>query len=268
MGKLYTTMAAFTAVAFAMGALVNIFNDIPNPIGAIILAGSISLLLYVISQCVVVLSKSTFAKKSLDKIIDSVMILTTVAFIMGGMIAAFGNIENPGGAITLALSISILLGAISACVILLSKATFGNKNIKKISITVGLLAVIAAGLTAVIGKFSKMTDPKSVLPLVVGVSILLGAITGACLLLQFAGKIAPEAILSVAILGALASGLGVMLGLLLSSTGQVEGAITAAVAISTMVWLSLLPAYSWVSLERSESLVLLALGYLPFWLLR
>ena len=235
MGKLYTTMAAFTAVAFAMGALVSIFNDIQNPIGAIVLAGSVSLLLYVISQCVVVLSKSTFANKSLDKIIDSIMILTTVAFIMGGMIAAFGNIENPGGAITLALSASILLGAISACVILLSKATFGNKNIKKISITVGLLAIIAAGLTAVIGKFSKMTDPKSVLPLVVGVSILLGAITGACLLLQFAGKIAPEAMLSVAILGALASGLGVMLGLLLSSTGQVEGAITAAVAISTMV---------------------------------
>lgn len=235
MGKLYTTMAAFTAVAFAMGALVSIFNDIQNPIGAIVLAGSVSLLLYVISQCVVILSKSTFANKSLDKIIDSVKILTTVAFIMGVMIAAFGNIENPGGAITLALSVSILLGAISACVILLSKATFGNKNIKKISITVGLLAVIAAGLTAVVGKFSGMTDPKSVLPLVIGVSILLGAITGACLLLQFAGKIAPEAILSVAILGALASGLGVMLGLLLSSTGQVEGAITAAVAISTMV---------------------------------
>lgn len=235
MGKLYTTMAAFTAIAFAMGALVSIFNDIQNPIGAIVLAGSVSLLLYVISQCVVVLSKSTFANKSLDKIIDSVKILTTVAFILGGMIAAFGNIENPGGAITLALSVSILLGAISACVILLSKATFGNKNIKKISITVGLLAVIAAGLTAVVGKFSGMTDPKSVLPLVVGVSILLGAITGACLLLQFAGKIAPEAILSVAILGALASGLGVMLGLLLSSTGQVEGAITAAIAISTMV---------------------------------
>jgi tape measure domain-containing protein len=235
MGKLYTTMAAFTAIAFAMGVLVSIFNDIQNPIGAIILAESVSLLLYVISQCAVVLSKSTFANKSLDKIIDSVMILTTVAFIMGGMIAAFGNIENPGGAITLALSVSILLGAISACVILLSKTTFGNKNIKKISITVGLLAVIAAGLTAVVGKFSGMTDPKSVLPLVVGVSILLGAITGACLLLQFAGKIAPEAILSVSILGALAIGLGTMLGLLLSSTGQVEGAITAAVAISTMV---------------------------------
>lgn len=235
MGKLYTTMAAFTAVAFAMGALVKVFNDIQNPIGAIVLAGSVSLLLYVISQCVVILSKSTFANKSLDKIVDSVMILTTVAFIMGGMIAAFGNIENPGGAITLALSVSILLGAISACVILLSKATFGNKNIKKISITVGLLAVIAAGLTAVVGKFSGMTDPKSVLPLVIGVSILLGAITGACLLLQFAGKIAPEAILSVSILGALAIGLGTMLGLLLSSVGQVEGAITAAVAISTMV---------------------------------
>ena len=235
MGKLYTTMVAFTAVAFAMGALVKIFNDIQNPIGAIVLAGTVSLLLYAISQCVVVLSKSTFANKSLDKIVDSVMILTVVAFLMGGMIAAFGNIKNPGGAITLALSVSILLGAISACVILLSKATFGNKNIKKISITVGLLAVIAAGLTAVVGKFSGMTDPKSVLPLVIGVSILLGAITGACLLLQFAGKIAPEAILSVAILGALASGLGVMLGLLLSSTGQVEGAITAAVAISTMV---------------------------------
>lgn len=235
MGKLYTTMAAFTAVSFAMGALVSIFNDIPNPIGAIVLAGSVSLLLYVISQCVVVLSKSTFANKSLDKIIDSVMILTTVAFIMGGMIAAFGNIENPGGAITLALSVSILLGAISACVILLSQSTFGNKNIKKISITVGLLAVIAAGLTAVIGKFSGMTDPKSVLPLAIGVSILLGAITGACLLLQFAGKIAPEAMLSVAILGTLAIGLGGMLGLLISSTGQVEGAITAAIAISTMV---------------------------------
>lgn len=235
MGKLYTTMAAFTVVAVAMGVLVKVFNDIQNPIGAVVLAGAVSLLLYAISQCVVVLSKSTFANKSLDKIIDSVMILTTVAFIMGGMIAAFGNIENPGGAITLALSVSVLLGAISACVILLSKATFGNKNIKKISITVGLLAIIAAGLTAVIGKFSKTTDPKSVLPLVVGVSILLGAITGACLLLQFAGKIAPEAMLSVAILGALASGLGVMLGLLLSSTGQVEGAITAAVAISTMV---------------------------------
>lgn len=235
MGKLYTTMAAFTAVAFAMGALVYIFNDIPNPIGAIVLAGSVSLLLYAISQCVVVLSKSTFANKSLDKIIDSVMILTTVAFIMGGMIAAFGNIENPGGALTLALSVSILLGAISACVILLSQSTFGNKNIKKISITVGLLAVIAAGLTAVVGTFSGMTDPKSVLPLAIGVSILLGAITGACLLLQFAGKIAPEAMLSVAILGTLAGGLGVMLGLLLSSTGQVEGAITAAVAISTMV---------------------------------
>ena len=235
MGKLYTTMAAFTVVAVAMGALVKVFNDIQNPIGAVVLAGAVSLLLYAISQCVVVLSKSTFANKSLDKIIDSVMILTTVAFILGGMIAAFGNIENPGGAITLALSVSILLGAISACVILLSKATFGNKNIKKISITVGLLAVIAAGLTAVVGKFSGMTDSKSVLPLVVGASILLGAITGACLLLQFAGKIAPEAILSVAILGALASGLGVMLGLLLSSTGQVEGAITAAVAISTMV---------------------------------
>ena len=235
MGKLYTTMVTFTVVAVAMGALVKVFNDIQNPIGAVVLAGSVSLLLYAISQCVVVLSKSTFANKSLDKIIDSVMILTTVAFIMGGMIAAFGNIENPGGALTLALSVSILLGAISACVILLSQSTFGNKNIKKISITVGLLAVIAAGLTAVVGTFSGMTDPKSVLPLAIGVSILLGAITGACLLLQFAGKIAPEAMLSVAILGTLAGGLGVMLGLLLSSTGQVEGAITAAVAISTMV---------------------------------
>ena len=235
MGKLYTTMATFTVVAVAMGALVKVFNDIQNPIGAVVLAGSVSLLLYAISQCVVVLSKSTFANKSLNKIIDSVMILTTVAFIMGGMIAAFGNIENPGGALTLALSVSILLGAISACVILLSQSTFGNKNIKKISITVGLLAVIAAGLTAVVGTFSGMTDPKSVLPLAIGVSILLGAITGACLLLQFAGKIAPEAMLSVAILGTLAIGLGGMLGLLLSSVGQVNGAITAAVAISTMV---------------------------------
>lgn len=235
MGKLYTTMVAFTAVAFAMGALVKIFNDIQNPIGAVVLAGTVSLLLFAISQCVVILSKSTFANKSLDKIVDSVMILTVVAFLMGGMIAAFGDIKNPGGAITLALSVSILLGAISACVILLSKATFGNKNIKKMSITVGLLGVIAAGLAAVVAKFSGMTDPKSVLPLVLGVSILLGAITGACLLLQFAGGISGPAILSVAILGTLAIGLGAMLGLLLSSTGQIEGGIGAAVAISTMV---------------------------------
>lgn len=235
MGKLYTTMVAFTAVAFAMGALVKIFNDIQNPIGAIVLAGTVSLLLYAISQCVVVLSKSTFANKSLDKIVDSVMILTVVAFLMGGMIAAFGNIENPGGALTLALSVSILLGAISACVILLSQTTFGNKNIKKMSITVGLLGVIAAGLSVVVAKFSGMTDPKSVLPLVLGVSILLGAITGACLLLQFAGEISGPAILSVAILGTLAIGLGTMLGLLISAVGPMDGAISAALAISTLV---------------------------------
>ena len=153
----------------------------------------------------------------------------TVVVALLGLVLAMMSALNTQSAITNALAISILLGVMTAALLLLQLV--GPTALLGV-VSLAALTLVVAGLGLVLAMMSAL-DTQNAIINATALSILLGVMTAALLLLQFVG---PTALLGIVSLGALTIVVG-LLGLVLAMMSKLDtqNAIVNATALSILL---------------------------------
>ena len=181
------------------------------------IAASISLVLLALSTACVILSHMSDSLK-LGEILPTVIVLGLIAAGIGYLLAHLSSLVV-GSTLEIATSISLVLLALStACVIL---SHMGSLKLGEVLPTVIVLGLIAAALGYVLVALSKM-DPGPSIEIAASLSLLLIAMSAACLILSKIGPMVGGAALAVLVLAefvAVITGLIVGIGALTKIDG-------------------------------------------------
>ena len=132
----------------------------------------------------------------------SIAVMAVVVAALGGILVAISKWSDPSTLIPSAEALSLLMAALSISFFIISKAkTVSTSTIGALAgivLITGLLGVMLAGL-------SKLTDPNTVMPVTLSLSIMLGTFVAALTVLSLVGPIASGAVAGLAALGLVVS---------------------------------------------------------------
>ncbi len=128
----------------------------------------------------------------------TIVIMAAIVAALGGVLVAISKWSDPNALIPSAEALSLLMGALSVSLLIISQA-------KSVSASaLGALAglVVIAGLVGlVLAGLSQITDPNTVMPVTISLSIMLGTFVVALTVLSLVGPIASGAVAGLEALG-------------------------------------------------------------------
>lgn len=178
--------------------------------------GSLSLLMIALSSMMVILSK---ASKGTSIAFKQIIPMMGVMVGLAAILAALSLIPNPNGLIPISISLSILLGTLVAAMTVLSMiGPMANRAI----VPAMLMGVVIGELALILAALSFLPKIDTLLPTAKALSILLIALSAACILLIPIGLTGPAAVI-----GALAlAGVVAVLGVVAISIGELMNYIS------------------------------------------
>ena len=216
--KVVKTLGTLIVLTLLIGALGYLIVDLAkmNPGPTLEIAASLSLVLLALSGACWILSK--MGDMNLKEALPTVIVLGLIAAGIGYLLAHLSSLVV-GSTLEIAASISLVLLALStACVIL---SHMGSLKLGEVLPTVIVLGLIAAALGYVLVALSKM-DPGPSIEIAASLSLLLIAMSAACLILSKIGPMVGGAALAVLVLAefvAVITGLIVGIGALTKIDG-------------------------------------------------
>ena len=217
---------ALTIVAIALAAILAALTNLPNTSALIPAAGALSILLLALSGSLLILSKAGEIAKGT---IGAAYALSGVIAILGVILGAMSFLPNPQPLIMSAISLSILLTALSGALLILSKV--GTISASTIGAAYALSGVVAI-LAIILGVLAYF-DVTPSLATVSALSIMLLTLSGAMFILSNIGTIASTTIGAAYALSGVIAVLAGILGVL--AYFDVTPSITAATAISVLL---------------------------------
>ena len=195
-----------TAIAFAIGAMaaaiaILSFIDGSDLAGATIAIGSL------MGVFALMIAATKFAGKSIGSLI-------VLLFAVAGLAAALGilaSMDDVNNVLAVATALSELMLALSAMMVIISKA--GKIGLKAIA-SIAVMVIVTGFLAEILGKLASMEGVSNVLATATGLSLLLLAMSGACLILGVVGNMGAGAFIGIGVLAALIAAVGaIVLGL-------------------------------------------------------
>ena len=181
--------------------------------------GTFAVLLLTVSKM------QTISTKSLV----TIGVLTAVVAAFAGLIYLLGDVE-PGTALAIAGSLSVLLLALSAaCVILSTMKTVSTSGL----INIGILTLVVAALGGILYLLRDL-DPESTIATATGLSAMILALSGACAILTVAGAAAGPALIGIGVLAALIAAMGLLMaaiGALVTDFPQISDWLDTAIPV-------------------------------------
>lgn len=154
----------------------------------------------------VVIASTKFAQKAMGTII-------ALGVVVAGLVALIGflNKSNMAPSLDTLIGMSILIVSLSASLALLGHIKgIEPKTLAKITLSVGLLGGLVAVIGGLVGVLGKM-DIEPSIQTAAALSILVVALSGACILLGLAGKFGSAAFVGIGVFAALIGAIGVIL---------------------------------------------------------
>ena len=193
------------------------------------LAGAVIALGILMGMFALIIKSSSKLKKS---VIAPLVVMIGIAAILAGIIYLLSNLPIKNS-LSAAVSLGILMLALSGSIIILGKAKSINKSVQK---TLLIMLGIVAGLALVIGllcTFASNLD-KSITA-AVSLSILMIAMSSSMMILSKAGKIGKTVLTALGVMTLVTAGLGLVLGLLCTFASNLDKSITAAIGLSILM---------------------------------
>ena len=153
----------------------------------------------VMGMFAVVIASTHFVKKATS----TVLIITGAITILGGMIALLAQLPVDS-VLGSAVGLSLLLLSLSSAMIIISKC--GTVS-PKAYVTLGVMTLVTAGLAAIIGVLAKMNVGPT-LEIAASLSIMLLALSAACLILSKVGMAGTGAFVGIGALVTLIASVG------------------------------------------------------------
>lgn len=189
-------------------------------------AGAIAAVLYMLA--VLINAVGTLPNVGTKQLV-TLGIVTLIVAALGGILYLLADL-NPGGALAVGASLSLLLVSIAAVCKLLG-ATWPPSTPSLVA--VGVLTAIIAGLAAILYLLRDL-DPESTLATSVGLSTLLLSLSASCAILSAVGTAAAPALAGVGVLAALIVAVGALMvgiGALVDKYPQIEEWMDGAIVI-------------------------------------
>ena len=193
------------------------------------LAGAVVALGILMGMFALIIKSSSKLKKS---VIAPLVVMIGIVAILAGIIYLLSNLPIKNS-LSAAVSLGVLMLALSGSIIILGKAKSINKSVQK---TLLIMLGIVAGLALVIGllcTFASNLD-KSITA-AVSLSILMIAMSSSMMILSKAGKIGKTVLTALGVMTLVTAGLGLILGLLCTFASNLDKSITAAVSLSILM---------------------------------
>lgn len=227
-GKMLSTLGVLTGIVIALTVAIAVLASIASPESAIASAVAISILLSSLAGSMFILNQ--FKKTKPEKMFATLMVLTGIVALLGVAIGALAHFADPESAIASALALSTLLIALSTACLILSAV----KSVSPAALgAVVVLGLIVAGLAFALKYISDM-NPQGAIATAIGLSTLILALSGACVLLSVAGLMGTAAIFGVLALVALIAAIGALIvgvGALVKEFPEIEEFIDTGIPI-------------------------------------
>ena len=227
-GSAIGAVLALTLVVIALAAILAALTFLPNAQALLPAAEALSLLLLALSAALFILSK---CGDIAGKTIGAAYALTGVVLILGGILTLMSLWANPQTIIPIAIALSAMLLVFSGALFIISKCDeLAEGSIKAMYALVGVVALLGVILSAM----SFLPNPENLLPVVVALSIMLLAFSGALFVISKCGTIAEGTIGAMYALVGVVALLGVILSAM-SFLPNPEPLILIATALSIML---------------------------------
>ena len=221
------TLLVLSAVIVILAGVIAGLSTV-KPERAIGAASAISILLLSLSGSMLIINK--FSKTKPEKMFSTLMVLTGIVALLGIAIGALAHFTDPESAIASALALSTLLIALSTACLILSAV----KSVSPAALgAVTVLGLIVVGLAFVLNYVSDM-NPQGAIGTAIGLSTLILALSGACVLLSVAGLMGTAAIFGIVALVALIAAMGALIvgvGALVKEFPEIEEFIDTGIPI-------------------------------------
>lgn len=202
--KLVIKLIPMLAAMAIIGGILSAMSLLPNSDRLIPIAVSLGILLNSMTAALFVLSK---VGPNVGKSVGSAALMALVIGELGAILAAMSFLPNPDALIPIALSLSVLITALTASMVVMGLA--GPATASAVG-PVALMGLVVAEIGAILAALSFLPNPEALLPIALSLSTLLLAISAACLVLGPIGKTGSAAITGVGILSAVVAILGVL----------------------------------------------------------
>ena len=232
MGKLVLTFVGLTAVlamlapVLALMSTLDVTGAIPNALALGILLNAMSAAIFILSE-----SKSMNWKK-MGTVLISMTVLTAILYALSGVLHLLKTID-PINAIGNFTALSLMLGAMSAAILILSNSK--AMNWQKMGTTLIAMTALSAIMYALAGVLYvlKSIDPLGAIGNAIALGVLLNAMASAMLILSYANPIATPALVGLGAMVIIVGLVAVVLGVL--SQMNCELSITAAMSLSVLL---------------------------------
>jgi tape measure domain-containing protein len=221
----FVAVGIMTVVVGALGGVLYLLAGLPVE-STLATAGALSALLLALSSACVVLGK---AGKVNASALVTVGVMTVVVGALGGILWLLAGLPV-ASTLSTAGSLSILLLALSSACVILGKV--GKVNASTL-ITVGIMTLVIGALGGILYLLADLPIAET-LNIAISLSVLLLALSGACVILSVAGMTGPAAFVGVGALVTLIGAVGGLLtaiGALVTEIPQVEEWLDAGIPI-------------------------------------
>jgi tape measure domain-containing protein len=212
------TLGVLTLIVAALGGVLTAMSLLANPEGMITTATALGILLGALTAALVIVSNSkTMSKEKLSRSLITLGVLSGVVVVLGGVLTGMSFLPNPNNLIPTAIALGILLNALAASMVILSYAkgvTAGAAGVAAI------MALVVGELALVLGLMAHFNVVPS-LETAASLSVLLLALSAACVILSAVGPVATMALAGagalagvIAIIGGVAIAIGALMSLI------------------------------------------------------
>ena len=216
------TLGVLALIVAALGGVLTAMSLLANPEGMITTATALGILLGALTAALVILSNSkTMSKEKMSRNLITLGVLSGVMVVMGGVLTGMSFLPSPNNLIPTAVALGILLNALATSMVILSYAkgvTAGAAGVAAI------MALVVGELALVLGLMAHFNVTPS-LETATALSVLLLALSAACVILSKVGPVAMQAIKGagalagvIAIIGGTAIAIGALMSLISQET--------------------------------------------------
>lgn len=231
--KAMGTIIVLAIVVAELAAILYVLSGLPWE-STLASAGAMSMLILALSGAMFILGKTDDVDM---KTIGKVAVMAAIVGALGAVMGLLSKYDM-NASITSAVSLSILINAIAAAMLILSKTdTLDWALVGQFAIIVA----ITAALGTVVGVLSKY-DMNSSIQSAIALGILINAIAASMLILDHVGSISWEVIEQFAIISAAVLAVGAILGLLhkFNFTTSIEEATALSILLLAMSGVTLI----------------------------
>lgn len=233
--SLLATMGSLLLIVVALAFIVAKLAQL-NPSNAIASAGSLAILMG--GFALLMAATKMIRKKDMLNMVVTLGMLTLVTAALGAILVSMGQL-NPGTAISSALSLAILIGALTVC--LAAMTLLGNVGMTGLLVGAGVFAAFSLVVLPMMLIFMKelnKLNPSSMMPNVLAFATLLGSMTAVLAVLTVIGLGGPAALIGIGSLVALVlaiGGLCAALGWLQEKIPGLQDLLTNGIPILTQI---------------------------------